>query len=214
MRLRTGLFFIAMMLLTSSLLANHCVVRVLSSEQNRSGVTFQVENLSAAGRMPARFALRLPFARFETEPVKAVRIGEILKITAETAEYAFDCRHFEVAPATRDISNGHIHEIILAGEDADPDIQGMMTVRHNDGSLRSFIVHKYTLILVKSLSGGLYAGRLHQLKAGWKCSVAYDVPDDDDNYDFAGKDANHLPKIADNMIVDYALPKRQGTPAR
>ncbi|KAF1079315.1 MAG: hypothetical protein GQF41_4424 [Candidatus Rifleibacterium amylolyticum] len=197
---------IALMLVANSLLAGSCVVRVLSTETDSLRTTFQVENLSASDCMPARFAVNMPFASFDREAINAIRTGEILKITAEPSEFAFNCLYFEPVPATRDISEGHIHEIILAGEGAEPDVQGMMTVLQNDGSRRQFIVHKYTLILVKSLSDHLYAGRLDQLRTGWKCSVGFDIPDDDDNYDFAGRDAEHLPKIADNMIVDYAPP--------
>jgi len=197
---------IALMLVADSLLAGSCVVRVLSIETDSLQAGLQVENLSASDAMPARFALNMPFSSFTREAVQAIRTGEILKITADATEAAFDCRHFAVAPATRDISEGHIDEIILAGEGADPEMQGMMTVRHNDGSLRQFIVHKYTLILVKSLSDHLYAGRLDQLRTGWKCSVGFDIPESDDNYDFTGETAEHQPKIADNMIVDYAPP--------
>jgi len=200
------LLVIAIMMIANSLLAGSCVVRVLSAETSSLSATLQVENLSASDVMPSRFAVNMPFSSFTKEAVQAIRTGEILKINAEPSESSFNCLNFAVAPATRDISEGHIDEIILAGEGADPDIQGMMTVLQNDGSRRQFIVHKYTLILVKSLSDHLYAGRLEQLRTGWKCSVGFDIPEDDDNYDFARNDAEHQPKIADNMIVDCAPP--------
>ncbi|EKD84185.1 MAG: hypothetical protein ACD_39C00194G0001 [uncultured bacterium] len=203
---KTGLMIIALMLVANSLLAGSCVIRVLSAEHDCLGTTFQVENLSTSERMPVRFAINMSFSRFKKDSIRAVRVGEILKVIVEPAELEFNCLHFEVAPATRDISEGHIHEIIFAGEGADPEIQGMMTVLQKDGSLRPFIVHKYTLILVKSLSDNLYAGRLDQLRTGWKCSIGFDIPDDDDNYDFTGKSVENQPKIADNMIVEYVPP--------
>jgi len=206
MNKNTICLILTLMLMANSLLAGSCVVRVLSIETDSLQASLQVENLSASDHLPARFAVKMPFASFESNVVQAIRTGEILKINAEPSESSFNCLNFEVAPATRDISEGHIDEIILAGEGAEPDVQGMMTVRQTDGSLRQFIVHKYTLILVKSLSDHLYAGRLDQLRAGWKCSVGFDIPESDDNYDFTGEAAEHQPKIADNMIVDYAPP--------
>ncbi|MDN5280649.1 MAG: hypothetical protein PWR01_4614 [Clostridiales bacterium] len=71
------------------------------------------------------------------------------------------------------------------------------------GNQQSFLVSKYTLILVIDLNGHARVAQLHQLKPDWKCSLAFDVPDDYENSDFTLTDEETGLKYADNMMVYY-----------
>jgi len=83
-------------------------------------------------------------------------------------------------------------------------LQGKITIA-NEKSEQTFLVSRYTLILIE-VDGYLRVTELKHLKPGWKCSLAYDVPEDDpyDNMDFTDRleDENGM-KYADNMIVHY-----------
>lgn len=184
--------------------ADTCVVRVLAIEPDQDGMLLRVENRSSSGRLPGRFAVIVPAGPQGGAEQSGIRVGEYLTVTVEPTVSGFVCREWGKVPGVRTICDGRIAEILLASEGADPDVRGLMTVQSENGLRRSFLVHRYTLILVRSLSGGLYAGTLPQLRVGWKCSVAFDVPDDHDEYDVAANDQEHDPKVADNMIVDYA----------
>lgn len=104
----------------------------------------------------------------------------------------------------RAVFNGRIKKIVLAGETAPEDLRGIITIEKEDGSVRSFLVSRYTFIMVVGLNGNGYAGELRQLKPGWDCRVAYDIPADDDwNTDLISQESEPVLKYADNMIVYY-----------
>lgn len=103
--------------------------------------------------------------------------------------------------AARTILDGEIKEIKLA--EADSDRQGVITVG-NETVEKSFKVSRHTLILIIDLQGYARVTELKYLKKGWKCSLAYDVPADDENPDFAEDSGEGEIKFADNMIVQYA----------
>ncbi len=105
--------------------------------------------------------------------------------------------------SARTLFDGSIKSIELM--EANPKkLQGKITIANEKGE-QVFLVHKYTLILIE-IDGKLRVTELKYLKPGWKCSLAYDVPDDDpyDNMDLTNRleDENGV-KYADNMIVHY-----------
>ncbi len=105
--------------------------------------------------------------------------------------------------AARSIYEGRIGKIELALPYGSGDLQGIVTVEGIAGTSRSFLVGKYTLILLVSPNGGAYAAALRQLEPGWKCSVGYDVPDQDWDNDQDKVTAAAPLKYADNMVVYY-----------
>jgi hypothetical protein len=92
----------------------------------------------------------------------------------------------------RTIFNGSISKIEFAGPDAEPQIIGAIEILTGNKETRTFLVHKYTLILVNQ-QGKIYVADLKQLKPGWQCSVAFDLENDREP---------RKPTIADNMIVE------------
>lgn len=105
--------------------------------------------------------------------------------------------------AARSLYKGRIKEIKLAGEEDPKDLQGTITILREDGSERSFLVSKYTLILI-SVNGYMYVTELKHLKPGWRCEVGYDIPPDDDwNMDKVEDGAEAPLKYAENMSVYY-----------
>ena len=100
--------------------------------------------------------------------------------------------------------NGRIKKIALSDETAPENLQGIITIEKEDGSVRSFLVSRYTFIMVVDLNGNGYAGKLRQLKPGWKCEAAYDIPDDDYwKTDSISPKSEPVLKYADNLIVYY-----------
>ena len=116
---------------------------------------------------------------------------------------------------SRKVFEGIIKSITMAGENDPADIVGAITILSQENTEMSFQVHEYSLILVKD-DGYIYAGELHQIRPGWKCSVGYDIPEDDDwwntdsispSLEAIGRwDSENLDptlKYVDNMIVHY-----------
>lgn len=103
----------------------------------------------------------------------------------------------------RTILNGKISAIELSAGD-NGRLQGKITIA-GDSTEQTFLVSKHTLILIET-DDKLKVTTLKNLKPGWKCELAYDVPEDDscDNMDYAAglEDENGM-KYADNMVVHY-----------
>ncbi|MEW6713351.1 MAG: hypothetical protein AB1403_26255, partial [Candidatus Riflebacteria bacterium] len=161
-----------------------------------------VKNLSESNGLPDKFALNLSSLPQEItrECHARLKTGALIQVELayqdKACESGYTCSYLEFPKADRTIFEGQISEILHSGPEADPDIKGMLTITGADGETSSFIVQTWTLILIRH-QGKLWAGRLDQLKTGWQCSLAYDLPaDEDDNCDFA-TDIH----IADNMIV-------------
>ncbi|MFZ5950698.1 MAG: hypothetical protein ACOYXC_08330 [Candidatus Rifleibacteriota bacterium] len=163
-----------------------------------------VKNLSESNGLPDKFSLNLRSLPQEItrESFSKLKTGTLIQVElayhGETCENGYTCSYLAFPKADRTLVEGQISEILLSGPEADPEIKGMLTITGSDGENHSFIVQTWTLILIRH-QGKLWAGRLDQLRTGWQCSLAYDLPaDEDDNCDFA-TDIH----IADNMIVDY-----------
>lgn len=104
---------------------------------------------------------------------------------------------------SRNILNGSISAIELyAGENNH--LQGKITISCGSTE-QTFLVSRFTLILIK-IDDKLRVSELRYLKPGWKCELAYDVPEDDssDNMDLTAKlNGENGMKYADNMIIHY-----------
>ncbi|MGM0600698.1 MAG: hypothetical protein ACQETH_12885 [Candidatus Rifleibacteriota bacterium] len=98
----------------------------------------------------------------------------------------------------RTLLKGRISSIVFEDESLGKNDQGLITISDKNQTDFTFKVSKYTLILVSD-KGSMYAGELKQLKPGWRCELAYDIPDDD--Y-YSTSNSEEL-KYADNMIVYY-----------
>ncbi|MBF0408390.1 MAG: hypothetical protein HQM10_13650 [Candidatus Riflebacteria bacterium] len=118
------------------------------------------------------------------------------------------------SPPQRTLVDGQISEVVLSGEDSDPAFSGIITLENvaaSSTAKTSFLVHKYTLILICDKYGKARVGKIIHLKKGWKCSIAYDLPQEDsDNSDFlessipmptASFKAKADLKIADNILA-------------
>lgn len=113
----------------------------------------------------------------------------------------------------RTIFRGMIHSIHPATENDPPSLQGIITVTTEEVQ-RSFLVSKYTLILVED-GGYAYAAELRQLKPGWKCDVAYDIHDSDRwNTDPLRRPSRPDSELiyADNLYVVYPVHGLRETP--
>ncbi|NLI76545.1 MAG: hypothetical protein GX442_08895 [Candidatus Riflebacteria bacterium] len=103
----------------------------------------------------------------------------------------------------RSLVAGTISEVLLSGPEAEPDVVGVIGITTTDGESFSFQVHPYTLILVRTPESLIYVARLDQLKPGWPCQVAWDLPPDDDPP--PDKPGTAFP-VADHLLVDVPRP--------
>lgn len=79
---------------------------------------------------------------------------------------------------------------------------GRLWVVADDGQRYVFGIDTCTLILIQDRDGRLWIGRLEQLRPGWRCTVAYGIPDEDDeNPDFRGRRAE-IEVTADNLVAE------------
>ncbi len=119
-------------------------------------------------------------------------------ITEKTAPDAAD-----KAGAIHTSFNGKITAVEPAA-DSNNELQGKITLT-GESAEQTFLVSKHTLILIE-IDGRVRVTALRHLKPGWKCELAYDVPEDDsyDDMDLTARfeDENGM-KYADNMIVHF-----------
>ncbi|RCK78142.1 MAG: hypothetical protein OZSIB_1791 [Candidatus Ozemobacter sibiricus] len=125
---------------------------------------------------------------------------------APDADLLRDCRPFDPAtrPAVRRservIVDGVIAEVSLGGPAEAPSLVGHLRLRRSDGEMVEFAIYELTLILIRDRQGKLWVGRLSNLRPGWECSVAYGLPNDEDE---EIPDKNPTPTVidADNLIA-------------
>lgn len=103
----------------------------------------------------------------------------------------------EVVPFTDGVVSGTLRSVSPAPGEL-PDFQGRLVVEPDEGEPLVFRVRTYSLILVDD-GGRLYAGRLDQLRPGWRIEAGYDM---DNETGLGGNGEFHMM----NCIVRYPGP--------
>lgn len=101
------------------------------------------------------------------------------------------------AAGARTIIEGTIRSIEL--DQQTPDLQGKITISGQNEE-KTFLVSKYTLILI-IINDKARVTELRHLKPGWKCSLAYDLAEEDEISDLTENCGSEVIKFADNMMV-------------